>query len=264
MSSLHAATLAVFGLGRLGSQLAKVAMQRNHRVYGFDSCSLALRKSGCAPGVLRQRKDFDIILLTVKPRSVLPLCRHLEGLPPKARSSTLLLSAAAGVSLRSIEENAPGFGGYARIMPQVTVGTGEGIIPFFSGSGGKDYALEIWRLFGNLALPLKTESQLDDSTVVSGSGPAFFAWTAEMLGQSRAGQGLPAEKRRLLLAHTMISTGHALLREEPLDLIERVASPGGSTAEALQLMNGAPQRVVQQAFDNSRRKVEELRDSSLT
>ncbi|MGQ9760105.1 MAG: pyrroline-5-carboxylate reductase family protein, partial [Candidatus Methanomethylicaceae archaeon] len=90
-----------------------------------------------------------------------------------------------------------------------------------------------------LAFMVKEEPLLDVVTGISGSGPAYFFLVMKLMESIAQKYGLSSELSRQLVAQTCKGAGElALHSKSPLDqLIMSVASPGGTTEEALRVLN---------------------------
>jgi pyrroline-5-carboxylate reductase len=84
------------------------------------------------------------------------------------------------------------------------------------------------------------ESLLDAVTAVSGSGPAYVFLLAECLAEAGRAAGLDAELARHLARATVEGAGELLRRSDlsPAELREKVTSPKGTTAAALEVLMG--------------------------
>jgi pyrroline-5-carboxylate reductase len=80
------------------------------------------------------------------------------------------------------------------------------------------------------------EDMMDTVTALSGSGPAYFFLLVEALEDAAVAQGLPRATARVLATQTCFGAGRMLAEdgEPPTVLRERVTSPGGTTAAALE------------------------------
>jgi pyrroline-5-carboxylate reductase len=103
------------------------------------------------------------------------------------------------------------------------------------------------------------ERAMDAVTAVSGSGPAYFALLAEAMIEAGILLGLSREVSTQLVVQTMLGTAR-LLRDEqmhPVELREAVTSPGGTTIQAIRVLEGAGVRAaflnaIQAAMERSR------------
>ena len=81
------------------------------------------------------------------------------------------------------------------------------------------------------------ESLLNVATTVSGSGPAYVYLLIEAMIDGAVRLGLPREVAVRLAAQTTIGAGRMVMsQQDPTSLKNAVSSPGGSTIEALYIM----------------------------
>ncbi len=106
---------------------------------------------------------------------------------------------------------------------------------------------------------LDDESLLDAVTAVSGSGPAYVFLMIEMLEAAAVAEGIDAATARRLALHTVYGAARMAVEsgEEPATQREQVTSPGGTTAAALEVLEGAGiratfARAVRAATERSR------------
>ncbi len=166
----------------------------------------------------------------------------------------------AGVRTDSLKQ---AFAGHpvGRIMPTTGMATGKGIASLYSDDPTALSAAQA--IFAPIAMTvvLAEEGQMDMATAVSGSGPAYVY--AFVLALEKAGKqvGLSTTHARELARGTLISAARLLDKtgEEPQDLIDKVASPGGTTEAALKVLcapgNGIDELVsaaVKAAQDRAR------------
>jgi pyrroline-5-carboxylate reductase len=108
---------------------------------------------------------------------------------------------------------------------------------------------------------LEREDLMDTVTALSGSGPAYFFLLVEALEDAAVAQGLPRETARALATQTCLGAGRMLVEngEPPTVLRERVTSPGGTTAAALQtFIDGHLRDLVASAVEAATRRGREL------
>lgn len=173
------------------------------------------------------------VVLAVKPaywrEALAPLVGALD-------PETVLVSVMAGVAADAIAQ-ASGRQ-IARVMPTTGVAQAQGVAALWAPDAE---ARETARgLFAPLAdvVDLPDERLMDAATAVAGSAPAFIH--AFVLGLARAGEaeGLSPEAALRLAQGALRSAGAGAATGEPLSaLIERIASPGGTTRAGLDAMN---------------------------
>lgn len=199
----------------------------------------------------------DVVILAIKPQ-VLPAFLDTNASYLQGR---LVVSIAAGVALSTLEA-ALGSARVVRVMPNLPVAVRSGASALCGGSSAtsEDVAL-VSELFGALgATAVMRESQLDAEGAVVGCGPAYFALMIDALTRAGVRSGMPAADARAMSIATM--KGVALMLEQdgthPREYMERVTSPGGTTAAALYELEPALCDGVYAAVDAALERTAEL------
>src|ERR1051326_3121526 len=190
-----------------------------------------------AGGNLDAVSHAQLILVSVKPQDVPAL---LDEVGADVRSDQLVISIAAGVTVKPPEHRLPHHPPVSRVMPNTPalVQTGMAVL----APGGRctaSHEATALRLFGALGRAIVLpERHLDAVTALSGSGPAFLAVVAEALSDAGVRVGLPRDVAHLLAAQTMLGTGRMLADTglHPALLKEAVTSPGGTSIAGLHAM----------------------------
>jgi pyrroline-5-carboxylate reductase len=248
--------LAILGTGKIGESLLAgllssgwtdvvPTVRRQERVdelrerYGVEA---TLENAQAIAGA-------GVVVIAVKPQDMAAL---LGEIAPLVHAEQTVLSIAAAVTTRQIEEFLPPNVPVVRAMPNAPSTVHEGIAGICAGSHAADEHLaraeDVLSHLGRVVrLP---ESALDAVTAVSGSGPAYFALLAEAMIEAGILLGLSREVSTQLVVQTMLGTAK-LLRDEkmhPVDLREAVTSPGGTTIRAIRVLE---QEGVRAAFLNA-------------
>ena len=178
------------------------------------------------------------VVLAVKPQSMDEAAPAYAGY---AGPETVFLSIAAGKTIAYFEEKLGPKAAIVRAMPNTPASVGRGItVALANGLVNEDQkkrADELLKAVGEVAW-IEDETLMDAVTAVSGSGPAYVFLLAEYLGQAGEEAGLTPEFSRQLARATVIGAGEMLRQadEETATLRENVASPGGTTAAALEIL----------------------------
>lgn len=177
--------------------------------------------------------DADVVVVAVKPGDVPGvLASSLTSL----RDDALVVSIAAGVTLRDLEAAAPGRA-VVRAMPNTPALVRRGAAAIAAGSlAGDTHLATAERLLGAVGVVVRVpEALLDAVTGLSGSGPAYVFLFAEALIEAGVLVGLPRQTATALAIETLI--GSATLLAEGSETAEAlraaVTSPGGTTAAGL-------------------------------
>jgi pyrroline-5-carboxylate reductase len=202
----------------------------------------------------------EILVLAVKPQSMPAL---LDEIRPTLTDKHLVISIAAGVTIKRIAEGITATGRLVRVMPNTPCLLGASATGFAAGNGARpeDVAL-VERLFNAVgkafALP---EASLDAVTGLSGSGPAFVYVMIEALADGGVRMGLPRDVAMALAAQTVLGSARMVLetKQHPAALKDAVASPGGTTIAGLHaLESGCFRAAVMNAVEAATKRSMEL------
>lgn len=178
----------------------------------------------------------DVLVLAVKPQVLREVCRGLA--PRVADTRPLVISIAAGVRIAQLREWLGTELPIVRSMPNTPALIGAGATGLIANAATdaarRAQAQAILAAAGSTAW-IEREELMDAVTALSGSGPAYFFLLAEALEDAAVAQGLPRDTARALATQTCLGAGRMLVEsgEAPALLRERVTSPGGTTAAAL-------------------------------
>ena len=182
-------------------------------------------------------KDYgslDATLLAVKPQDFMAT---LEIISDSLSSSPLIVSFAAGIKIKSIEEKLGNGSRVIRVMPNTPMIMGRGMSAISLGSAAtsddQDWVRGFLSKVGEVIVV--DESVQDAVTATSGSGPAYyFAFTEAVVGAARR-LGISPEDAVTLASQTLIGAALMVKKsgKELKTLRENVTSPNGTTAAAL-------------------------------
>ena len=175
-------------------------------------------------------QNCDVILFAVKP---FVLRDVLEEIKPYIKKNCLILSIAAGISIKTIEEIL-GEVSVIRIMPNTPALVNEGMSAVCKGHFANDeqvkIALDIFKSVGRV---VETEEKyIDIITAISGSGPAFYYYIINEIAKAGVKLGLDYETCLTLSSQTALGSAKMVMESgvNPEQLIINVTTPGGCTA----------------------------------
>ena len=208
--------------------------------------------------------DFtpDAVVFAVKPQgadSVIPAYARI------AESGAVFLSIIAGLRLDKLQEMLGTNAAVVRAMPNTPAAIGQGVSVLCAGESAGPTQKRVCKVLmaavGKTAW-LENESLMDAVTAVSGSGPAYVFLLAEVLAGAGIRAGLDPELSNLL-ARTTVAGAGALMEADDSpssELRKNVTSPGGTTAEALDVLmseNGLP-NLMSRAIAAATKRSKEL------
>lgn len=182
----------------------------------------------------------DVIVLAVKPQIMSSVLIDVQGLALK--KDAFIISIAAGSAIAQMQAWLGADHPLVRVMPNTPALVGAGISGLFASAqvseAQKQIAESIMRAVGSV-IWVDREALIDSVTAVSGSGPAYFFYYIEALERAALEVGLEAEQARLLSLETAFGAAKLALESDVSAAVlrERVTSPGGTTAAALEVLN---------------------------
>ncbi len=204
----------------------------------------------------------DILVFAVKPQALAVAAQALAAVAQQRRP--LVVSVAAGVRIGDLERWLGGNLPVVRVMPNTAVLVGAGACGMHANAhvseAMRSQAESILRAVG-VAVWVEREELLDAVTALSGSGPAYFFLVMEALEQAAIAQGLSREAARLLTLQTAYGAAKMALEgsEEPAILRRHVTSPGGTTEQAIRVLEqGGLRKLFEDALAAAARRAREL------
>lgn len=216
------------------------------------------------PGVMHYKElpkgAPDTLVVAVKPQQLRELSATYK---ERAVAPRLLLSVLAGIETQTLAAHF-GAGHVVRAMPNLPAAIGQGATALYCSVDHPGVKAEAASLMAPLGIVewIEHEPLFDVVTALSGSGPGYVFRFIEALAEAGAALGLPAELAGRLAAATV--RGAALMAEQSSDtpavLADRVASPGGTTREGLNVLDEgeAMKLLIRRTLDAAARRSAEL------
>ncbi len=193
----------------------------------------------------------DVVVLAVKPQVLPEVSKALAAHIP--HTAPLFISIAAGIQSTDLQRWLGAQVPIVRVMPNTPALVQSGASALFAGAQvsaeQKAMTETILRAVG-MTVWLDDEQLMDAVTALSGSGPAYFFLIMEVMEQAALKLGLPAEQARLLTLQTAFGAAKMALesREDAATLRARVTSKGGTTEEAIKVLQ---EHDLQSIFDQA-------------
>ncbi len=175
----------------------------------------------------------DTVLLAIKPQHFPTLFATIrEDIEGKS-----VVSIAAGISMQQLQQGLPNAKGILRIMPNLPVMVGSGMIALASNHTLCDDTFNEIRKMLNLCgrTIVVPESLLDAITAISGSGPAMVYMFLGAIADAGVYLGIPRAESLEIAAQMVLGSCQYFLEnhEHPEILKDAVCSPGGTTIHAV-------------------------------
>ena len=182
--------------------------------------------------------ECDRIFLAVKPHMMKDMLAPLQS--ALAERKPLLITMAAGLEIRQIEDFVGTHLPIIRIMPNTPTSVGKGVIPYCANDLVTEEMITDWledMSECGLLDPLE-ERLMDAASALSGSGPAYLYLMLEAMADGGVACGLPRAKAMDYAAMTMAGAAEIYLstHQHPGALKDAVCSPGGSTIAGVRIL----------------------------
>ena len=155
----------------------------------------------------------------------------------KRQDRFILVTMAAGLTIRQIREMAGGTYPVIRMMPNTPAAIGEGMILYTASEDvtEAETAAFLDAMSGAGRFSELPEKLMDAGSAVSGCGPAFVDLFIEALADGGVACGLPRASAQEFAAQMVLGSAKLLLEsgKHPGQLKDAVCSPGGTTIQGV-------------------------------
>ena len=239
--------IGVIGTGKIGEALIRgvlaANLTRSDQIFASDMDAGRLNALHTELGINTSTDNTgavssaDVIILAVKPQIIATV---LKSIKPEITEEHLVISVAAGVRIRQIEENLPAGAHLIRVMPNIACTVRQAISAICAGTEATESDIETARtIFGSVGrVVVVPESMMDAVTGLGGSGPAFIFQVIEALADGGVHEGLPRDVALELAAQTVLGAAAMVLEtgEHPGALKDMVTSPAGTTIQGIRAL----------------------------
>ncbi|HOK79467.1 MAG TPA: pyrroline-5-carboxylate reductase [bacterium] len=204
-------------------------------------------------------KESRFIILAVKPKDISELCHNISCF---LDNSSVVISVAAGITIESLYKNLGKKISIFRMMPNLAVEYGKGIIGYCFENVPDFIVREVIETFSKISFCFHVrENEMFLVTAVTGSGPGFLFYIAELIYEFLIKKNFSEDISRKVVAMLFEGTGTMLSRskEKPSTLKERVCSPAGTTVAGItKLMENHLDKILEEAFEAAEKRAIEL------
>lgn len=262
--------VAVLGAGKMGGILLQAFLKNNllapEQIFATVQHAERAKALSVQSGVevttdnLAAAQQADVILLGVKPVQVPALIQEIK---PALTPKKLVLSFAASVHTRAIEDGAGCELSVIRAMPNTPAMLAAGVTALCAGrfvsAEQMAVAQKMFQTVGKTVVV--DEKHMDAVTGLSGSGPAFLYIIIEALAEAGVNVGLPRDVATLLAAQTTLGSARMVLETgyHPALLKDAVTTPAGCTVDGiLELEEGGLRVTLIKAVKRATQRAKEL------
>ena len=249
------------GLGNMASAMIggmlKKKLVLSNEIYGADKSAAATEKCSGEYGIhimqdnVAVAKEADFLFLAVKPIFLPDVIAEIKD---AVDENTVVISIVAGKTISYIEEKFGKQIKLIRCMPNTPALVLEGCSALVQGElvsdGEFEQAKKLFSAFGTVhEVP---ERMMDAVVGVSGSSPAYVFMFIEAMADASVCAGMPREQAYKMAAQAVLGSAKMVLEtgKHPAELKDMVCSPGGTTIEAVKVLEEMGMRAaVMDAMD---------------
>lgn len=211
----------------IGSAKTEKTAKRVAEKYGIETCTDNKKVAECA----------DVIVLAVKPVFLPEVISEIKG---SVDESKLVISIAAGKSIEWLEERFEKSVRLVRCMPNTPALVGEACtcvcLKADTAKEDRELVIRLMESFGKASI--LPERLIDAFTGVAGSSPAYVFMFIEAMADAAVCAGMPRKQAYEFAAQSVLGSAKLMLETgmHPAELKDMVCSPGGTTIEAVKVL----------------------------
>ncbi len=179
----------------------------------------------------------DILILAIKPVYMEEVIREIRR---EIHSRTIVVTLAPGKTLEWLENTFDSDVKLIRTMPNTPALVGEGMTAMCPNENvtGEDLkkVISVFESFGKVQVV--SEPMIDVVVGVSGSSPAYVFMFIEAMADAAVADGMPRTQAYEFAAQSVLGSAKMVLEtgKHPGELKDMVCSPGGTTIEAVRVL----------------------------
>lgn len=239
--------IGFIGTGNMGTAIIKGYVKKDEKnkndILAFDKASDKVKKLVDECGIIHSHstshlmQNSDIVILAVKPDIY---GRILEEIRPLMKREQILVSIAAGITISYLESFFDFPVKAVRTMPNTPALVNEGITALSKNENIDASEFEtVINIFNSIGkTEIIDEKLMDIIPGVSGSSPAYVYMFIEALADGAVLQGMPRNKAYQFAAQSVLGAARMVIEtgKHPGELKDMVCSPGGTTIEAVAVL----------------------------
>lgn len=242
-------TVLLIGCGKMGG-----AMLAGWRAWpGFSAAVIEPRAPVDTDDAVRLYMSADELPADFQPDAVVVAVKpqEMDNAAPAysrfVRPETVFLSIAAGKTIAAFEGYWGNSAAVVRAMPNTPAAVGRGVTVLVANDhvsdAQKTLCQQLLEAVGSVEW-VEDEGLLDAVTAVSGGGPAYVFLLMEAMADAGVAAGLPRALSEAIARATVEGSGELSRQspDKPETLRKNVMSPGGTTAEAVGVLD-APDAI---------------------
>ncbi len=258
------------GCGKMGSAIIKNLLANGFEYPQFKILKPSKKnpiigiKQVSSYSELSKGYQADIVVLAFKPQEAKEILYEFSR-HKITNSKTIIVSILAGKKTQFFEDILGKKTKILRLMPNLPTLINQGIFGYYLNSNIKKSELKILSTFLNgigQNIIVEKEELIDVITAISGSGPAYLFLFIKSMIEGAIKLGLDKKSAEKLVEQTIYGSAKVALQSEDdlEDLIKSVASKGGTTEAALEVLQKDSQfkKIIFDAIKASNKRAGEL------
>ena len=239
--------IGFIGCGNMASAIiqgiTKKTDIKNTDIIVSDASEAAIAKAADDLGVNATRSntrvvsESEVLFLSIKPQFYETVLNEIKDI---ISPDQLIVTIAPGKTISWVESILGSNIKLVRTMPNTPALVGEGVTGVCKNANVTDddftYVMSLLSSFGMAeAIP---ESLMDVCVSVSGSSPAYVFMFIEAMADAAVADGMPRDKAYKFAAQAVLGSAKMVLEtgKHPGELKDMVCSPGGTTIEAVRVL----------------------------
>ena len=206
---------------------SETSCEKNKKEFGIETST-----DNCAAV-----KGADVIVLSVKPQFYETVIREIKD---SVTSEQLVITIAPGKTLDWLTQQFGRSVKLVRTMPNTPAMVGEGMMGICPAATVTEEELQVVRELcsGFSRTEIVTENLMDVVVSVSGSAPAYVFMFIEAMADAAVADGMPRKSAYTFAAQAVLGSAKMVLETgmHPGELKDMVCSPGGTTIEAVRVL----------------------------
>ena len=186
---------------------------------------------------LEVTENSDILVLAVKPQYYPEVIAQIKDV---VRKEQIVISIAPGKTLDWLQEQFGGAVRLVRTMPNTPALVGEGCTGFCCYKlVSEEEQAQAAAILGSFGRAYQVPENLLDTVVgISGSSPAYIYILIEAMADGAVADGMPRAQAYKFAAQSVLGSAKMVLEtgKHPGELKDQVCSPGGTTIEAVRVL----------------------------
>lgn len=262
--------LGFIGAGNMGAALIKgilkTGMLKGSDIYVYDVDMQKIESLKNETGIeaLGSGREVveksDVVIVAVKPnvvKNVLECCREAFD------SSKILVSVAAGMSIKTFKDILGSDKKVIRAMPNTPALVGEGMTLISHDNNIDSTELETVKALFECTgrVEVLEEKLMSEVIALTASSPAYVFMFIEAMSDAAVLSGIPRNLSYRLAAQSILGSAKMVLEtgKHPAELKDQVCSPGGTTIEAVAALekNGF-RHAVMEAMNECTKKARDI------